>query len=113
MRPLARDLRVLIGWPFPLGFGLDGRLLLARRGRIYVKFIIIILVFAGARQGTARAGLCLIHHHHHGSELAGQNAEMARFTPNDPNHQKRPGFLKEGPQFPRQFKPFLLYYAVH
>jgi len=32
VRPLARDLRVLIGcWPFPLGFGLDGRLLLARR----------------------------------------------------------------------------------
>ena len=40
MRPLARDLRVLIGWPFPLGFGLDGRLLLARRGRVYVYFII-------------------------------------------------------------------------
>ena len=36
VRPLARDLRVLIGWPFPLGFGLDGRLLLARRGRVYV-----------------------------------------------------------------------------
>ena len=35
-RPLARDLRVLIGWPFPLGFGLDGRLLLARRWRVYV-----------------------------------------------------------------------------
>ena len=29
VRPLARDPRVLIGWPFPLGFGLDGRLLLA------------------------------------------------------------------------------------
>ena len=42
VRPLARDLRVLIGWPFPLGFGLDGRLLLARRGRVYVYFIIII-----------------------------------------------------------------------
>ena len=36
MRPLARDPRVLIGWPLPLGFGLDGRLLLARRGRVYV-----------------------------------------------------------------------------
>ena len=36
VRPLARDLRVLIGWPFPLGFGLDGRLLLERRGRVYV-----------------------------------------------------------------------------
>ena len=36
VRPLARDLRVLIGWPFPLGFGLDGRLLLARGGRVYV-----------------------------------------------------------------------------
>ena len=28
VRPLARDPQVLIGWPFPLGFGLDGRLLL-------------------------------------------------------------------------------------
>ena len=37
VRPLARDLWVLVGWPFPLGFGLDGRLLLlARRGRVYV-----------------------------------------------------------------------------
>ena len=36
VRPLARDLRVLVGWPFPLGFGLDGRLLLAQRGRVYV-----------------------------------------------------------------------------
>ena len=27
VRPLARDPRVLIGWPLPLGFGLDGRLL--------------------------------------------------------------------------------------
>ena len=36
VRPLAMDPRVLIGWPFPLGFGLDGRLLLARRGRVYV-----------------------------------------------------------------------------
>ena len=36
VRPLARDLLVLIGWPFPLGFDLDGRLLLARRGRVYV-----------------------------------------------------------------------------
>ena len=35
--------RVLIGWPLPLGLGLDGRLLLAT--------------------GTAWAGLCLIHHH--------------------------------------------------
>ena len=29
-------LRVMIGWPLPLGFGLDGCLLLARRGRVYV-----------------------------------------------------------------------------
>ena len=37
VHPLARDdPRVLIGWPFPLGFGLDGRLLLARRGRFCV-----------------------------------------------------------------------------
>ena len=35
--PLARGPRVLmIGWPLPLGFGLGGRLLLARRGRVYV-----------------------------------------------------------------------------
>ena len=38
VRPLARDPRVLIDWPLPLGFGLDGRLLLAT--------------------GTAWAGLC-------------------------------------------------------
>ena len=33
-----RDPRVpvLIGWPLPLGFGLGGRLLLARRGRVFV-----------------------------------------------------------------------------
>ena len=36
VRPLARDPRVLIGWPLPLGFGLGGRLLLARRGQVYV-----------------------------------------------------------------------------
>ena len=41
VRPLARAPRVLVGWPLPLGFGLDGRLLLARRGRDYVQFIII------------------------------------------------------------------------
>ena len=41
VRSLARDPRVLIGWPLPLGFGLDGCLLLARRGRVYVQFIII------------------------------------------------------------------------
>ena len=41
MRPLARDPRVLIGWPFPLGLGLDGRLLLARRGRVCVQFTTI------------------------------------------------------------------------
>ena len=35
-RPLARDPRVLIAWPLPLGFGLDGRLLLERRGRACV-----------------------------------------------------------------------------
>ena len=35
-RPLVRDPRVLIGWPLPLGFGLVGCLLLARRGRVYV-----------------------------------------------------------------------------
>ena len=36
MRPLARGPRVLVGWPLPLGFGLGGCLLLARRGRVYV-----------------------------------------------------------------------------
>ena len=36
VRPLARGPRVLVGWPLPLGFGLDGRLLLARRGRVCV-----------------------------------------------------------------------------
>ena len=32
VRSLARGPRVLIGWPLSLDFGLDGRLLLARRG---------------------------------------------------------------------------------
>ena len=36
VRPLTRDPRVPIGWPFPLGLGLDGRLLLARRGWVHV-----------------------------------------------------------------------------
>ena len=40
--PLARGPRVLIGLPLPLRFGLDGRLLLAWRGRIYVLFTTII-----------------------------------------------------------------------
>ena len=35
VHPLARDSRVLLGWPLPLGFGLDGCLLLVRRGRVY------------------------------------------------------------------------------
>ena len=36
-RSLARDPRVMVGWPLPLAFGLGGRLLLARRrGRVYV-----------------------------------------------------------------------------
>ena len=39
--PLARDPRVLVGWPLPLGFG-SGRALAT---------------------GTAWAALCLIHHH--------------------------------------------------
>ena len=57
VRPLAReDPRVLVGWPFPLDFGLDGRLLLARRGRIDVKFIIIITTIADFRcsRGVSR-----------------------------------------------------------
>ena len=34
----------MAGWPLlPLGFGLDGRLLLGRRGRVCVLFIIIVL----------------------------------------------------------------------
>ena len=32
---------LLIGWLLPLGFGLGGCLLLARRGRAYVQFTII------------------------------------------------------------------------
>ena len=46
VRPLARDLRVMIGWLFRLGFG--------------------VLVWTGAcyYTGTAWAGLCLIQHHH-------------------------------------------------
>ena len=37
VRSLAReDPRVLIGWPLPLDFGLDGRLLLAWRWQVYV-----------------------------------------------------------------------------
>ena len=36
VRPSARDPWVLIGWPLPLGLGLDGRLLLARCGRVCV-----------------------------------------------------------------------------
>ena len=43
VRPLARDPWVLIGWPFLLGFDLDGRLLLARRGRVCVQFIFTII----------------------------------------------------------------------
>ena len=37
VRPLARGPRVLIGWPLPLGFGLDGRLLLAFWGGLLRK----------------------------------------------------------------------------
>ena len=55
---MARDPRVLVGWPFPFGFGLDGRLLLARRGRICVKFI-ITSPRDDAPAHTTR------HHHHH------------------------------------------------
>ena len=40
---MVRDPRVLIGWPLPLDLGLDGRLLLERRGRAYVYLIIIII----------------------------------------------------------------------
>ena len=36
VRPLTRGPWVLIGWPLPLGFGLNGCLLLARRGRVCV-----------------------------------------------------------------------------
>ena len=34
--PLCIALGFWYGWLFPLGFGLDGRLLLARRGRVFV-----------------------------------------------------------------------------
>ena len=44
VHPLAKDPRVLVGWPFPLGFDLDGRLLLAWRGRVCVQFIFITII---------------------------------------------------------------------
>ena len=34
--PVGQGPRVLVGWPLPLGFGLGGCLLLARRGRVCV-----------------------------------------------------------------------------
>ena len=44
MRSLAReDPLLLIGWPLPLNFGLDGRLLLARRWQVFVELIIVII----------------------------------------------------------------------
>ena len=36
----VRSIGGAVVWPLPFGFGLGGRLLLARRGRVYVKFII-------------------------------------------------------------------------
>ena len=66
VRPLARDPRVLVGWPFPLGFGLDGRLLLERRGRVYVQFTIIIRCSqsenaeCGRPRGSPRGGRLLV-----------------------------------------------------
>ena len=54
----ARDPRVPIGWPLPLGFGLDGRLLLARRGRVYVQFIIICAMAFYAPQFYATKKTC-------------------------------------------------------
>ena len=42
MCPLVRDRRVLVGWPLPLGFGVDGRLLLARRGQVCIEFTMIM-----------------------------------------------------------------------
>ena len=57
---LARDPRVLICWPLPLGFSLDGFLLLTRRGRVYVEFIIIITTEYGVG-GFVRSSLsCML-----------------------------------------------------
>ena len=53
--------------------------------------------------GTVWAGLCLIHHHHHGSEMAFQMAqmtqmavlaEMAKTWAKMALQSQRPGFLK-------------------
>ena len=54
VRPLARDPRVLVGWPLPLGFGLDERLLLERRGRVYVQFSSIIIIITPAQHRASR-----------------------------------------------------------
>ena len=53
MRPLARVLRALVGWPFPLGFGLDGRLLLARRGRVMFNSSSFTIIGHRDRHGAA------------------------------------------------------------
>ena len=74
VRQLARDPRVsprvLIGWQLPLGFGLDGRLLLARRGRVY--------------------GLCLIHHHHCGQLQGGFEISNGHTEIGIPNTNPQP-----------------------
>jgi hypothetical protein len=43
---IFKSLTCLVCWPLPLGFGLGGRLLLARRGRVCVYFIIITSAIA-------------------------------------------------------------------
>ena len=72
VRPLARDLRVLIGWPFPLGFGLNGRLLLERRGRVYVSLIIIISVRSIPRAPGALVSVVRVVCAHQLSSVEGQ-----------------------------------------
>ena len=85
----------MVGWPFPLGFGLDGRLLLARRGRVYVKFIIIsqergengilarnALPIEQSTPGFANSRVCALPHVHprglgsRPSSLRGRNEEF-------------------------------------
>ena len=60
VRPLARDPRVLVGWPLPLGFGLGGCLLLARRGRVCVQFIIIIIISGGVVKPARERGAVVV-----------------------------------------------------
>ena len=86
VRSLARDPRVLISWPLPLGFGLGGRLLLT---------------------GTAWAGLCLLIIHHN---LHIKKKKRPNKTPmKTPNRETRAGIItfrfRPGLAIPRRCAP--------